>query len=336
MSSTLGEKLRQAREERGISISEVSEQTRISSLYLAAIENDNYKTLPGGIFNKGFVKSYAKFIGFDEQEALQDYSQLVTEMEGTEDDHLKTYRPEVLTDDRSGPSILPTAIFAGVMLTLMTVGILFLVRYIQNRPSETPAVSNTSLNSNVNAPANSSAVQTSSSVPAIETIKVEFRTSGEPVSVSAVNDGKVSSILVTPDKPAIFEPKQLLRLKYSKSLAQAAQLMINGKPITLPAAPENPKRAAIEFDIHGDNLARIWQEGAITFAANGPASASEVSSSPASTLPQATPAVAPPSTPRPTANPVTTPVVRVGTPIPARTPIVVGNAPTRPTPRPNR
>ena len=69
MSLTLGEKLRQAREERGISIREVSEQTRISSLYLEAIENDNYKTLPGGIFNKGFVKSYAKFVGFDEQEA---------------------------------------------------------------------------------------------------------------------------------------------------------------------------------------------------------------------------------------------------------------------------
>ena len=70
MSLTLGEKLRQAREERGISISEVAEQTRISPHYLDSIENDDYRTLPGGIFNKGFVKSYAKYVGIDEQDAL--------------------------------------------------------------------------------------------------------------------------------------------------------------------------------------------------------------------------------------------------------------------------
>lgn len=46
MALTLGEKLRQAREERGISISEVAEQTRISSLYLEGIEADDYRTLP--------------------------------------------------------------------------------------------------------------------------------------------------------------------------------------------------------------------------------------------------------------------------------------------------
>ena len=76
MPESLGEKLRQAREERSISISEVAEQTRISALYLEAIENDDYRTLPGGIFNKGFVKSFAKYVGIDEQEALQDYARL--------------------------------------------------------------------------------------------------------------------------------------------------------------------------------------------------------------------------------------------------------------------
>src|SRR5438045_1412032 len=102
MSLTLGEKLRQAREERGISISEVAEQTRISPHYLDSIENDDYRTLPGGIFNKGFVKSYAKYVGIEEQEALQDYSHLTASQqgEGAPSEEPKTYRPEVLTDDR--------------------------------------------------------------------------------------------------------------------------------------------------------------------------------------------------------------------------------------------
>ena len=79
MSLSLGEKLRQAREERGISINEVAEQTRISPQYLKAIESDDYKPLPGGIFNKGFLRSYARYIGFDENEALHDYAQLMAE-----------------------------------------------------------------------------------------------------------------------------------------------------------------------------------------------------------------------------------------------------------------
>ena len=68
MSMTLGEKLRQAREDRGISLSEVAEQTRISPLYLESIENDDYRNLPGGIFNKGFIKTFAKYVGVDEQD----------------------------------------------------------------------------------------------------------------------------------------------------------------------------------------------------------------------------------------------------------------------------
>ena len=94
MAESLGEKLRQAREARGISISEVAEQTRISSQYLEGIEADDYRTLPGGIFNKGFIKSFAKFVGIDEDEALQDYSrQLSQQNEGQPEADTKHIAP---------------------------------------------------------------------------------------------------------------------------------------------------------------------------------------------------------------------------------------------------
>src|SRR3954452_20562881 len=133
MTLTLGEKLRQAREERGFTVSEVSEQTRISSLYLESIENDDYSILPGGIFNKGFVKSYAKFVGINEQEALLDYSNLISQNEETAAaaEQPKPYRPQVLTDGGQGRSMVPTAITAIVILALMTAGVLWLLRYRQ-------------------------------------------------------------------------------------------------------------------------------------------------------------------------------------------------------------
>src|SRR5215207_6391265 len=148
MPTTLGEKLRQAREERGISISEVAEQTRISPMYLESIENDNYKPLPGGIFNKGFVRSYAKYVGIDEHEALQDYARVIAANEQAVEEQQPRYRPEVLTDDaHSASSIVPTVLFAGIILALMTGGILFVVNYIKNQ-SDTPTLtSNTASNS---------------------------------------------------------------------------------------------------------------------------------------------------------------------------------------------
>src|SRR5687768_10994419 len=223
MAETLGEKLRAAREARGISVSQVAEQTRIAPMYIECIENDNYKPLPGGIFNKGFVKSYARFIGYDEQEALQEYGQIATQAEGTQDDHFRSYRPEVLTDDRASQSTVPTIIFAGIILALMTGGILFLVNYLQNSPSETVAV-NSAVGNQAATPSETDAPTSTpaGSAPTMQTLKVEFRTASEPISLSATSDGKNSVNTVTAAAPQVFEPRESLRLSYAKSLASNA------------------------------------------------------------------------------------------------------------------
>lgn len=341
MSLTLGEKLRAAREERGISISEVAEQTRISPLYIESIEKDDFKLLPGGIFNKGFVRSFAKYVGVDEQEALQDYARQTAVPEDTAAEEPRGYRPEVLTDDRSASSLLPTIIFAGIILALMTGGILFLVNYIQNQPetppanvSPSPGVSNTAVVANP-APADAG------TVPAWEGVKIEFKAINEPISLGAVVDGRTSESMLQPEQPIVFEPKENLKLRYAKTRAPFANMTINGKAITLPVEPANPKRAAIEFDINRNNLAQIWQAGAITFAppSEPAANTAVTTATPGTTAPvpaqtpattTATNTTTPPtrSTPRP-ARPAFTPARPA--PKPSLTPIIVG----RPTPRPS-
>lgn len=262
MSQTLGEKLRQAREERGISLSEVAEQTRISPHYIESIERDDYKPLPGGIFNKGFIKSFAKYVGVDEQEALNDYSLVVASNEGKADEDLKVYKPEVLTDDHSSRSMIPTVIGAVVILGLMTAGILFGLNYL-NAPSETPKTPVTNA-ANTNSNSIPSGTTADGAAPDMSTVKIEFKAVGEPVSLAATADGKMSSNVVTPGTSALFEPKESLKLSYSKSLANHAQLTINGRAISLPAQPLIPKRNAIEFEINRSNLAQIWTSGAIS------------------------------------------------------------------------
>lgn len=300
MSLTLGEKLREAREGRGYTISEVAEQTRISPLYIESIENDDYSALPGGIFNKGFVKSFAKFVGLNEQEALQDYSNLLARSEAAQPDDQKPYKPQVLTDDGPGRSMIPTLIGAVVILGLLTGAILVIRSYLTGSPS-TPQSNLTAKNAaspEPETPANSnSATAPSGDTPDMATLKVEFKALSQPISLSSTTDGKFSSSLVAANSSQTFEPKESLKLGYSRSLAQFVELLINGKKITLPATPLNPKRAAIEFEINKETLPQIWKSGAISTdvaAANPDANIAANTVAPVST-----PAVKP-ATPKPT------------------------------------
>jgi cytoskeleton protein RodZ len=62
---SFGETLRRERELRQISLREISEATKINLRYLDALERDDFRHLPGGVFNKGFVRAYAQYIGVD-------------------------------------------------------------------------------------------------------------------------------------------------------------------------------------------------------------------------------------------------------------------------------
>lgn len=284
MSLTLGEKLRQAREERGISINEVAEQTRISPHYLDLIENDDYRTLPGGIFNKGFVKSYAKYVGIDEQEALQDYAKLLASQNNDASDEPKTYRPEVLTDDRTSSSMLPTIIFAIIILGLMTWGILELVKYIQKNPDALTTTSNTkqtatpATNSNTSNANTATNTNSAAPIPSTNEIKVEFKALSEKVSVEASVDGIKASKEILPETPEIYTAQQSLKLRYYRGFADKIQITLNGKQITPPPAP--PKGNGIEFEINKDNIAQILQTGQIAAPAEPNANANTANAAP--------------------------------------------------------
>ncbi len=70
---SFGERLRREREMRGITLEEISESTKITTRSLEALEHEEFDKLPGGIFNKGFVRAYARFVGIDEEQAVADF-----------------------------------------------------------------------------------------------------------------------------------------------------------------------------------------------------------------------------------------------------------------------
>jgi cytoskeletal protein RodZ len=70
---SFGEELKRERELREISLREVSESTKISLRYLEALERNDFENLPGGVFNRGFVRAYSKFIGVDPESMVDAY-----------------------------------------------------------------------------------------------------------------------------------------------------------------------------------------------------------------------------------------------------------------------
>lgn len=72
---SFGEKLKQEREKRNITLEQISATTKIGTRLLQALEEDKFSQLPGGIFNKGFVRAYSRCVGLDEDQIVADYLQ---------------------------------------------------------------------------------------------------------------------------------------------------------------------------------------------------------------------------------------------------------------------
>jgi cytoskeleton protein RodZ len=145
MAESIGEKLRLARETRGVALRDISEGTRISMRYLEAIETDDYQRLPGGIFNRSFIRAYAKFIGYDEHEAMEDYARTLRERGHTDEEgSSKSHRSMVYTDDGDSHSRSPltTLFLAIIILAALTLAVwlgLHFYQRSQSRRAQPPA-----------------------------------------------------------------------------------------------------------------------------------------------------------------------------------------------------
>ncbi|HUA08648.1 MAG TPA: helix-turn-helix domain-containing protein [Candidatus Acidoferrales bacterium] len=70
----LGERFRAAREARGLTLSDVAEHIRIRSVYLAAIEDENWSAIGAPVYIRGFLRTYARFLGLDPEEVVAEFN----------------------------------------------------------------------------------------------------------------------------------------------------------------------------------------------------------------------------------------------------------------------
>ena len=75
--ASIGEQLRSARESKTISLSDAANDVKISKRYLEALEEGNYSVFPAQVYIKGFLSNYAKYLGLDSKNILEQYSKLI-------------------------------------------------------------------------------------------------------------------------------------------------------------------------------------------------------------------------------------------------------------------
>jgi hypothetical protein len=73
----LGDEFRAAREARHLSLSDVSEQIHIRSVYLQSIEDEDWSAIAAPVYVRGFIRTYARFLGLDPEDAVERYNELL-------------------------------------------------------------------------------------------------------------------------------------------------------------------------------------------------------------------------------------------------------------------
>jgi cytoskeleton protein RodZ len=188
-----GERLKRERELREVTLAEITAATRIGPRFLEALENEDWGKLPGGVFNRGFVRSIARYLGLDEEGLLGDYDLAYAA-------HLTPTLEKPENRIPPPPRWLPFAAvlgFLAVLAGLIFGGIYGWKKYKEYRARKA-AVPSALLAKDVALPpptvlassAPATPVQSTPDVPALEPLQLLVST-GFPTRVRIIADGKL-------------------------------------------------------------------------------------------------------------------------------------------------
>ncbi|HEY1403315.1 MAG TPA: helix-turn-helix domain-containing protein [Pyrinomonadaceae bacterium] len=254
--------MRQTREARGISLRELSDQTRIARRYLEAIEADDYKELPGGIFNRSFIKAYAKAVGFNEAEAVGAYME-AARAQGEAPDELPTSRQSsrIYMDGDTARSPIITALLSFIILAIISLGIYAGLHYYQRRNADAPATATDPATNDQTLPAQQQppASPDPATTSAAGGLNVQIKAKGEEVWLrTRVDEETNSDGILAADQVRDYKPSQRLSVQFSKAKAKAIEITINGRPAVVPTDAKG--KPLVELVITKDGYEQLLQQ----------------------------------------------------------------------------
>jgi cytoskeleton protein RodZ len=247
--SGFGEVLRREREMRGVSRDEICAATRISNRFLEALETEQWAILPGGIFNRGFVRAVARFLGLDEDDLLAEYDLAMIEQHSRPEVPLRPLPPPPSTrTPRRHRFVLGSACVA-LVLGMSWLGWSWrdgMVRRSTHANINVPSVVPAAVQPEGITPPENSAVTSSAPTAAAATP----RNAGTQPLELKIEAGKATTLSVSADGSKIFEGDIIAgqsrtftaqeAIDISAKDAGALLLELNGQTLAPLGAPGQP------------------------------------------------------------------------------------------------
>ncbi len=117
---SVGEFFRQVRETKGLTIDEVASKTRIRTDFVKALEDGNYAKLPDQVFARGFVRSYARSLGLDEEDAVHRFIQSAGAFYEKQDERERLKLRQVEEEQKRRSNRKAVAIAIGIAIVTLT------------------------------------------------------------------------------------------------------------------------------------------------------------------------------------------------------------------------
>lgn len=127
---TLGEKLKKIRSEYRISLNEVSKHTKIQMKYLEYLENGEYEKLPAEVYVRGFVRSYAGFLGTDETALVKLYERERNIQKNLKKEQFQEQKERTFDFPRF--IITPKLLIGSLVIVFVSTGFVYLYREFQS------------------------------------------------------------------------------------------------------------------------------------------------------------------------------------------------------------
>lgn len=246
MTESLGFRLKSAREASGVSLRDIAAKTKISVSALEALERNDFSRLPGGIFSRAFVRSYAIAVGLDPETTVQEF---LDEMKQSENEaaRVASTPSEVTPEDRAFLERQKRAIrllqIAGVLVVVAagTGAALAYMKWKKSAPADAPAAAV--------APPSSPSPQTSStgSPPVPQPPPASPASapgSSPPPSTGAASPPPAAGTSQSP--PVTVVPPEA------------------SAPVPVPPAPAEP--LTIEFEVTAACFVEIAVDGRVSFS----------------------------------------------------------------------
>lgn len=115
-----GTRMKRLREERGVSLRQIADATKISKGFLEALERNDISRLPGGIFSRAFVRSYAIEIGLDPEQTVREFLvQFPHDSVTAGSPHVAQKDYESDPPSRRGPAMVLTVVAISVLIGVL-------------------------------------------------------------------------------------------------------------------------------------------------------------------------------------------------------------------------